>query len=164
MSSVTDQDLLDLLTLLYQGSMQHSPRAVPPAVPQPVLFFRREDLEALAGDLDLPLPWASLDVTLALGLRRGLYQRSLQRGTNCNPLCGPSAPLNPVQIFAYNPSLLKVNPHNQALLAGTDAGIMAGYQRISGTAVKQANNRAPFYGTRGYATWTQDSPNQPQCL
>ena len=162
MAAVSHQDLLDLLTILYQGSLQRNQRAVPPALPHPAAFFRYEDIELVAQDLNLPLPAAGVETTLRAGLPRGVFQRSIENGTQCGAFaCDPPSAEGPVLVYAYNPHMLKVNPRNQELIAGTAAATLANYQTISGTAVRSSNNRAPFYGTRGSAVLDRDIIYKP---
>ena len=150
MSTVSHQDLKDLLTILYQGSVRRSPLAVPPALSNPAKFFHREDIESLAEAVSLPLPSGGVDATLALGLSRGVFQQSLEKGTECGAgfPCHPTLEL-PTVVYAYNPNMATVNPRNQELLNPTVLHI----QRVHGSVVRSANH-APCYHTRGSATWT----------
>jgi len=178
MAAVSSQDLLDLLTVLYQGSVQRSPLAVPPAPldfhagpsgvgksppPFTARFFRRTDLEALADAYSLPLPSSGIEETLAVGVSRGVFQRALELGTQCGAgqPCDPTEPM-PVVVYAYNPNMTTVNPRNEELLVlnlrnlGVVAPAQALYRpTVQGSVVRFSNNRAPCYGTRGYATWTR---------
>lgn len=153
MSTVSNQDLLDLLLILYQGSVRKNHLAVPSALPNTARFFRKEDIEAVATEYGFPLPESGIDATLSHGLSRGVFQRSIEKGTECGAgfPCYPTLEL-PTIIYAYNPNMAKVNPRNQALLNPFTMET----QRIHGSAVLFANNRAPCYGTRGSATLTQN--------
>jgi hypothetical protein len=155
--SVTNQDLTHLLNVLYQGAVRKNPLAVPPAMANPAKFFRREDIETVANDYGFPLP-ADVDATLAVGLSRGVFQRSLEQGTECGAglPCDPTVP-EPILVYAYNPNMAKMNPRNQELLDP----VALSYQRVSGTFVKFSNNRAPCYGTRGYAVWHPNPLSMP---
>lgn len=158
MSTVINQDLKDLLNILYQGSVRRSSLAVPPALSNPAKFFRREDIEPLAKTVNLPLPTGDVDATLAVGLSRGVFQRSLEKGTECGAgfPCHPTLNL-PTIVYAYNPNMATINPRNQELLDP----IALYTQRIHGSAVRFSNNRAPCYGTRGYAVWQQNPLSMP---
>ena len=155
----TNYDLLYLLTVLYQGSVQRSPLALKP-VPQSnnlnsASFFLLDDIPLLAADLNLPLP-SDLNATLALGLSEGVFQRSIQDGTQCGANKCQSTTSLPVLIFGYNPNMLRVNNRNQQLLqlAGSSTATSS---NIQGTVVRWSNNRAPFYGTRGSANWERST-------
>jgi hypothetical protein len=157
MATVNNQDLVDLLTILYQGSVRRNTRAVPAVTNfNSALFFRIEDIELVANDYGYSLPPAGIEPTLAAGLTRGVFQRSIEKGTQCGAsFCRPTTEL-PTLIYAYNPNMLTVNPRNQELIVGTASGTIYNYQKVNGTVVKFSNNRAPNYGSRGYAVWSQN--------
>ena len=157
----TNYDLLDLLTVLYQGSIQHSPLALQPVQPvyqkgyeNSASFFHEDDIPTLAEDLNLPLP-SNVSVTLARGLSQGVFQRSIQNGTQCGAnVCQGTTSL-PVLIYAYNPNMLRVNPKNAQLLAL--GGASAKISNVIGSVVRWSNNTAPLYGTRGSANWERST-------
>ena len=161
MSTISNQDLVELLTILYQGSVRRNARAVTAVSnvgknASGVKFFRREDIENVAADYGFPLPASGVDRALAVGLARGVFQRSIEDGTQCGAsLCRPTLEL-PTLVYGYNPSLMTVNSKNVELIAGTTAGTMYNYTKVSGSFVKYQNNRAPCYGTRGSATFDND--------
>lgn len=152
MSTVSKQDLSDLLAVLYQGSMRKNPLSVKSFTTNIARFFKEEDIATVAETYNLPLsPTSNLQATLNEGVRRGLFLKSVQDGTQCgnNFPCGPTTQL-PTLVYAYNPNLAKI-PSNRAFLSP-----FAIYnQTIQGTAVLFQNNRAPCYGTRGEATLTR---------
>ena len=142
---VTNQDLADLLTILYQGSVRKNPLSLEPVYNTGAQFFLMDDLPTLAAEYDLPLPSAGIEATLKVGLKQGLYQRSIQNGTQCgsnvchpqgasyrsfysagsgyvNPNRNVNLSINndtnssPVLIYAYNPRLLQLNSQNLAVL------------------------------------------------
>ena len=148
--AVTNQDLIDLLTILYQASIRKSPLAVRVAGSAGVnyvsaRFFRIEDIPTLASTYNLPLPQSDLQSTLVSGLSRGTFQKAIEAGTECGIVCTPRY-TDPTIIYAYNPSMIRANPTNVALL---DPAFLQS-QSMSGSYTKFANNRAPAYGTRGY--------------
>jgi hypothetical protein len=153
MSTVNTQDLLDLLLILYQGSVRRNHLAVPPVLPNTARFFRKEDIKTVASEYGFPLPESGIDATLSYGLLRGVFQKSIEKGTECGAgfPCFPTLEL-PTIIYAYNPNMAKISPLNQALIDPFALGM----QRIHGSAVLFSNNRAPCYGTRGSATLTQN--------
>jgi len=112
-------------------------------------FFKFEDIQTLAEEYNLPLsPTMDIQSTLDEGVRRGLYLKSVQDGTQCGSgfPCTPTTQL-PTLVYSYNPNLAKI-PSNGNFLSP-----FANYnQSIHGTAVLFQNNRAPCYGTRGSAT------------
>ena len=143
--SVTNKDLYDLLTILYQGSVRKFPTASIPVYSTGALFFLKEDIQAIAETYGFPLPSAGIDNTLRVGLTQGVFARSIQNGSQCGfSICDPkgasylafksdgSGPGNqntnrivdsgvdisgtPVFIYAYNPNMLKVNSKNMAVL------------------------------------------------
>jgi hypothetical protein len=148
--SVTNDDLTALMNILYQGTVRKNGLAVTPVISNPARFFLVSDIPTLATDYDLPLPTASVADTLKLGLSRGVYQRSIQRGTQCGRIPGASpcetSTNQPVLIYAYNPNMAKVNTANQALLNP----FILNYQKIAGSSVKFQDNHTVGYGTRGY--------------
>jgi hypothetical protein len=172
MTSVSNQDLSDLLMILYTASVKKNKLAVIPAINDGISYFAFESIPILADEYNLPLPLADLYTTLKVGLTRGIFNRSIQNGTQCgfNPCNGkgasyllfPSSGNNansnldlntdinssPVLIYAYNPNMIKVNHNNVQLLNNT----CVGYQKVSGSFVKYSNNRAPCYQYRGSAS------------
>lgn len=155
MSTVTNDDLLALLTILYQGTVRKSTLAVVTVFPSPVRFFLFDDITILATEYSLPLPTAPLMDVLQLGLSRGVYQKSIQRGTQCgrmayiNPASGASpcefSTNSPVLVYGYNPNMAKVNVLNRSLL---DPSVLAA-QNVSGSVVRFQDNHTAGYGTRG---------------
>jgi hypothetical protein len=185
-SSVTNEDLLNLLTILYQGSVRKNPLAVIPVYKTGAQFFNIKDIPTIASDYDLPLPLADIENTLKVGLNRGIFTKSIQNGTQCGfSVCIPkgasylafsspgSGPINPnpnrtvdpnvsissdpILIYAYNPQMLKVNSKNAELLASE---AFLSFPKLSGSFVKYSNNRAPFYGYRGWASTSNYPPQR----
>lgn len=148
------EDLYNLLTVLYQGSVRKNPLAVPPVYQNHAQFFKKEDLPTLAAEYDLPLP-PDVDTTLKVGLQRGIYQRSIEDGTQCGAsVCQPTTRL-PTLIYAYNPNMLKVNKENQQILSynpnsptGMNCVNCYQFQTVSGSFVRHSNNRYPCPGQR----------------
>jgi hypothetical protein len=163
-----NQDLLNLLTVLYQGSVQKSSLALPPTITSypgsinSALFFHIDDIPTLAADLNLTLP-ADIQSTLKVGLSQGVFQRSALSGTLCHSfdVCRPTTAANfvspPVLIYAYNPSMLRVNPRNSQLLALGQSPFASFNQSVHGSVVKWSNHREPFFGKRGSATWERST-------
>ena len=81
--SVTDQDLLDLLTILYQGSVRKNTLAVVPVYQTGAQFFNINDIPTIASEYELPLPTAGVENTLKVGLSQGVFSKSIQNGTQC---------------------------------------------------------------------------------
>ena len=160
--SVSRQDLLNLLTILYQGSVQRSLLAVPPTTTSypgsinSALFFNVDDIPILAAELNLPLPM-NIASTLKVGMAEGIFQRSALIDTLCNTnVCHSVETLLPVLIYAYNPNMLRVNPRNSQLLALGGSPFATYSQSVHGSVVKWSNYREPFYGKRGSATWERN--------
>jgi hypothetical protein len=154
-------DLLDLLTVLYQGSVQkiNSLQKTPILLERGnyALFFLEEDFPALAHILALPLPANYSDV-LQSGLKQGIFQRSIIKGTECGAnVCKFNNSSLPQLIYAYNPNMTKVNPRNQLLLSA-NGNTMTEQTRIHGSKVTWSQNRAPMYETRGTAYFSHN-PN-----
>jgi hypothetical protein len=155
MTSVTNNDLLALLTILYQGTVRKSNLAITTVFPSPVRYFLFDDISVLATEYSLPLPSAPLADVLRVGLARGVYLKSVQRGTQCgrmayiNPSSGASpceeTTNTPVMVYGYNPNLAKMNVLNQALLNP----MFLAAQNVSGSVVRFQDNHTVCYGTRG---------------
>jgi hypothetical protein len=148
---MSTENLIDLLHVLYQGSVRKHPLAVPPALPNRAKFFEFDSIPQVAKDYNLPLDIDNLEETLRVGLSRGIFQRSILAGTQCGAnLCPTSSGIFastaeslPVLIYAYNPSILKVNP--------TNAQILDRLCIVSGTSstIKRNGNSCICEGTRG---------------
>ena len=154
-------DLLDLLTVLYQGSVQkiHSLQKTPVLLERGnyALFFLETDLPAVANILNLPLP-INYSILLQDGLKQGVFQRSIVKGTECGAnVCSFNNVSLPQLIYAYNPNMTKVNPRNQLLLSA-NGNTMTEQTRIHGSKVTWSQNRAPMYETRG-AAYFSHNPN-----
>ena len=112
-NTVSSQDLIRLLTIFYQGSLQKNPLSVPNAHDLPTNFFKFEDIEQLANELGLSIPSSDLLSVLQQGLKIGLFQKSYQKGTECNLGSCQTRTTLPIIIYAYNPNMLRVNPNNR---------------------------------------------------
>lgn len=154
MSVVTNEDLSQLLNILYQGAVRKSPLALPSAVPSSTLFFLESDIPNLATEYGFPLPSAGVTETLKAGLSRGVFVRSIQDGTQCgSPACHPNKSALPTLIYGYNPQMARVNQANKQLLNSLCLNNFI----VHGSHVVYSNNRAPNYGnTRGW--YTTDNP------
>ena len=162
-SGVSRQDLLNLLAILYQGSVQKSSLALPPTFTSypgsinSALFFHIDDIPLLAAHLNFPLP-VDIVSTLKVGMSEGIFQRSALSGTQCSAdVCHATESLLPVLIYAYNPNMLRVNPRNSQLLALAGNPFATYSQSVHGSVVKWSNYREPFYGKRGSATWERST-------
>ena len=161
--SVLKTDLLKVLTVLYQGSVQKSLLAIAPTYTSypgsinSALFFHIDDIPELAANLNLPLP-VDIVSTLKVGISQGVFQRSLMNGTEqCSTNGCDSVESTPVFIYAYNPSMLKVNPRNSQLLALGGSPFASFSQSVHGSVVKCSNYREPFFGKRGSAVWERST-------
>jgi hypothetical protein len=132
MSSVTNQDLIELLEVLYQGRRIFTTTT----------FFTIEEIIQMATLAGLPLP-ADLEATLQNGLRRGVYLRCTLPGTEITG--------SPQFQYAYNPDMLRVNYANRQLMNPLCLSL-ASLQ--TGSVVTAANNRCPCPGKRG--SWSAD--------
>lgn len=153
-SSVTNADLSALLQILYEASVRKNALAKTPVYTSRQLFFLKDDIPTLATTYGLPLPTASLDATLRVGLARGVYTRSIVAGTQCGASACTATLALPTLIYGYNPEMLRVNANNAALVNST----VQSYYKVHGSFVRYANNRFPCYGTRGYAVTRGAAP------
>lgn len=134
--SVSDQDLIQLLEVLFQGRRAFSRTS----------FFTIEEIQELSDSLNLPLP-ADIEATLRTGIRRGVYLRCAVEGTQFTG--------SPQYQYAYNPDMLRVNNANARLMNQRCLSAFAS----TGTTVVSANNRCPCYNTRGEITGLYGLPS-----
>lgn len=160
-TTVTDQDLSNLLAILYQGTVRRSSLAVTPVYTSkirgayPARFFLFSDISTLATAYNLPLPTSDLSETLSVGLKRGVYQRSIERGTQCGRILGASpceyTTNEPVFVYAYNPNMLRLSSANKVFINP----FVLSYQ-LPHQIVRFSNNHIVGYGTRGYGVSSQN--------
>jgi len=127
--SVTNQQLVEVLEILFQGKQAFSATT----------FFTVSEIEELGTLLNLPLPDNLLQV-LITGVRQGTFLRCTVAGTERTG--------SPEFEYGYNPDMLRVNYKNRQLLNQQCLYNHA----LKGTVTTAANNRAPCYGTRGSIT------------
>lgn len=151
-NNITVEDLNSLLQIMYTASSRQNKLAVPGVNVKNAKCFKPEDIPTLAFEYNLPLPSSDLLDTLEAGVRRGIFQSTVEVGTQCGyNWCNPPT-IAPSLIYAYNPNMLRVNSSNVIFTSPT-IYFNTGYK---GTVVRFANNRAPAYGTRGSAITTKN--------
>lgn len=138
--SVTNQDFINLLEILYQSVEPSSKTS----------FFTKTEIEELSDVLLISLP-SNLDETLRQGLKRGLFLKCALSGTEITG--------NPEYLYAYNPDLLRVNASNAKLLNP----LCLNNHSIQGTLVTNSNNRVPCYETRGSISGQNSTVSKISC-